>query len=109
MIRGDLDMTTGKLAAQAGHAYLNAYLQNPIPEYHSDGLGTKVCLVAPNEHALLRLKQQLDQDLIPNSIIIDSGHVMPPHFDGSPIITALGFGPVTRDKIQHLTSKLKLL
>jgi peptidyl-tRNA hydrolase len=102
-------MTPGKIAAQAGHAYLNAYLLNPIPDYQSDGLGTKVCLCAPDEYALLRLKQELDDLSIPNSLIIDSGHVMPPFFDGSPVVTALGFGPVTKDKVFHLTGKLKLL
>lgn len=102
-------MTPGKLAAQAGHAYLNAYLQNPIPEYQSDGLGTKVCLSVPDEYALLRLKQKLEKHKIPTSLITDSGHVMPPHFDGSPVITALGFGPATKDEVYYLTRKLKLL
>jgi PTH2 family peptidyl-tRNA hydrolase len=45
---------------------------------------------------------------IPHKLIIDSGHIMPPHFDGNPIITALGIGPCCRDEIKNITKKFKL-
>ena len=53
IIRDDLDMTSGKLAAQSGHAYTNALLtaikQTPdvALQYEDAGrIGTKICLKA---------------------------------------------------------------
>jgi peptidyl-tRNA hydrolase len=39
--------------------------------------------------------------------VVDSG--CENFFGGQPIITALGIGPATREEIQHITKKLKLL
>jgi len=33
---------------------------------------------------------------------------MPPFFDGSPIATALGIGPVQRHEVSHITDKFEL-
>jgi peptidyl-tRNA hydrolase len=112
--RGDLEMTPGKLAAQAGHAYLDAFnkARDKIPkiaeEYLSDSHGTKVCLLSAGLHDLMQTYEAAMQAGIPCALIVDSGHVMPPHFDGSPIITALGLGPVTREQIGNLTNKYQL-
>ncbi len=52
-------MTPGKIASQAGHAYLGAFLRcqelNPqlLAEYLKDFPGTKVCLNGKNLDALL--------------------------------------------------------
>jgi peptidyl-tRNA hydrolase len=54
IIREDLNMSPGKLSAQAGHAFLDSYLEteriNPqrAEEYRSDGHGTKITLNAPS-------------------------------------------------------------
>lgn len=105
-------MPQGKSDSQSGHAYCNALLaalrSDPqlISAYQGDDdLGTKVCLVAPNEFRLQRAYQQAKLAGLPCALITDSGHVMPPHFTGAPIITALGIGPATRDQIQHITRK----
>lgn len=34
---------------------------------------------------------------------------MPPFFDGSPIVTALGIGPATREQIKKITKKFQLV
>lgn len=52
-------------------------------------------------HAELRAAE------LPYSLIIDSGHILPPFFDGNPIITALGVGPLTKEESKILR-KLKL-
>jgi len=107
-------MTAGKAAAQLGHAFvnslLNAHLSNPtiIKNYQADGLGTKVCLLANSLHELeIAYNQAKDQNL-PCSLITDSGHVHLPDFDGSPVVTALGIGPCTRNEIGKIIKKFKL-
>lgn len=107
-------MSGGKQAAQLGHAFVNTLLEaaksNPeiIDEYQQDGLGTKVCLSARLDeiHRAYLLAQEKS---LPCSLIIDSGHIHLPDFDGSPIITALGIGPCTREQIKEIVKKFKLL
>lgn len=114
IVRSDLDMSKGKLAAQAGHAYLNSYLKcleaDPqiAKEYQRDGIGTKVCLKAPFNKLQTAYEIAIEEGL-PCDLIIDSGHIMPPHFDGSPIITALGIGPILRKDIQHITKRFQVV
>ncbi|RYD72598.1 MAG: peptidyl-tRNA hydrolase [Verrucomicrobiaceae bacterium] len=108
-------MSPGKTAAQAGHAYLNTYLKALVdrPEeaaaYQADGLGTKVCLRATSEYKLMRAYEDAMAAGLPCSLIIDQHHVLPPHFDGSPIITALGIGPARRDEVRQITKRFSLL
>ena len=108
-------MTPGKASAQAGHAYVNSLLealkQNPdiVQEYQQDGLGTKICLVSKNLKDLIFANHLAKEAGLPNSLIVDSGHVMPPHFDGNTIITALGIGPCTRADVGHITKGFLLL
>lgn len=108
-------MTAGKLSAQAGHAYLNSYLEalKDRPEiaaaYQATGLGTKVCLVASSEFRLLRAYDEAKRAGLPCSLIIDQHHILPPHFDGSPIITALGIGPARKDDVHTITKRFSLL
>lgn len=105
-------MPPGKAASQAGHAFLDAFLRAPAAlqsQYQSDGHGTKVVLAAPNADELYRLYQQAMDANLPCALIVDSGHVLPPHFNGQEIVTALGLGPVTRDDVQPITGALKCL
>lgn len=101
-------MPPGKLASQSGHAFLNAYLASmeERPEvssyYQRDGLGTKVCLKAKNEQQLLATYQLAKSHGIPCSLIVDQHHIMPPHFTGDPIITALGIGPAKKSEVAFL-------
>lgn len=106
-------MPPGKLAAQAGHAYLGAFISanknspDLAKEYASDPPGTKICLAANDEAQLLALYELAASAGIPCALITDSGHILPPHFDGSPIVTALGLGPVTRKGVASLTRRLQ--
>ena len=108
-------MSAGKLSAQAGHAYTNSLLTaiNQIPDialqYEAAGrIGTKICLKAKSLSQIEQAHYKAQMLGIPCSLITDSGHVMPPHFDGSPIITALGIGPITREQSKFL-SKFNLV
>lgn len=108
-------MSSGKLAAQAGHAFLDAFhvasRDRPeiATEYHNGRHGTKVVLGAPNLTTLMRVYEQAQLARLPCALITDSGHVFPPHFDGSPVITALGIGPVLREEIHSITKRLQLV
>lgn len=108
-------MPPGKLAAQAGHAFTGAYLRaiERDPSIRSryeidDGPGTKVCLKASNEWKLRTIMHKIEHLGLPCYLVIDSGHIMPPHFTGEPIITALGIGPCTRAELNNVLAKLSL-
>lgn len=103
-------MSPGKLAAQAGHAYLGAFLASGADRanrYTLDPPGTKICLAARDLSELLALRDYAASVGLPHALITDSGHVHPPHFDGSPIVTALGVGPATREEVANLTKRLQ--
>jgi len=106
-------MSAGKIASQAGHAYLGAFLKsqelNPsvLAEYLRSFPGTKVCLQSKNLDALLRARAEAETAGIPCSLITDSG--CSNFFNGQPIITALGLGPANEKQIKHITRRFKLL
>jgi PTH2 family peptidyl-tRNA hydrolase len=108
-------MPNGKLASQAGHAYLGAFIEaqkshpSKIKEYLADSIGTKLCLSAKNEEHLIEIFNQAISAGLPASLIYDTGHIMPPHFTGEPILTAVGIGPSLRHEHHHITKKLSLV
>lgn len=112
-MRTDLGMDSGKIASQAGHAYLGAFLQansDIQSEYHSEfpeHPGTKVCLACKNLSQLLRAEDEAKAAGIPFFRVTDSGCAN--FFNGEPTITALGLGPATKDQIKHITRRFQLL
>ena len=115
IVRGDISMPPGKLAAQAGHAFLDAYLASLClrPDiaaaYCGPGGRTKVALLAPTLRDLLRAKRDAEDSGLPCALVVDERHVLPPSFDGSPIVTALGIGPARRSEVRRITSRLALV
>jgi len=104
-------MTPGKAAAQAGHAFLDSFLRSPLQDrqaYLNDG-GTKIVLTVPDEAALSELFFRARKAGLPCAMVIEQDHVMPPHFDGSPVPTAVGIGPIARDAARAITRDLPLL
>lgn len=107
-------MSEGKAIAQAGHAYFDAYLDavdvdpNLAQAYASLKPGTKIALKGGSAQHLQDLFDTCRSEGIPCAVVIDSGHVEAPHFDGSPILTAIGIGPVCRDRARPLLSRLQL-
>lgn len=108
-------MPPGKLASQAGHAFLDSFLdclhQNPerAAMYRGDAHGTKVALHAKTLDHLLRAHRLACEAGLPCALITDSGHVLPPHFTGEPIITALGIGPALREEARRITGRFALV
>jgi peptidyl-tRNA hydrolase len=111
----DLAMPPGKLAAQAGHAYLEAFLAcqridpTAAAAYAADPPGTKVALAVPTESALCDASVLAGELGLPAALITDRGHVLLPHFTGAPIVTALGIGPVRRSEVRRLTRRFALV
>lgn len=108
-------MPNGKSNSQSGHAYVDTVLEclktdpQRVNEWQNGSHGTKVCLKAKNQHAIERAYKEAQQLGIPCALIVDSGHIMPPYFDGSPIVTALGMGPARQDEINQITKRFNLL
>lgn len=106
-------MDAGKIASQAGHAYLGAFLQaspDIQAEYHKEfphSPGTKICLKADNLGQLLLAENAAKEAGIPYFRVIDSG--CKNFYGGEPIITALGLGPMTKSQAKHITKKFQLL
>jgi peptidyl-tRNA hydrolase len=110
--RNDLAMSPGKTASQLGHAFLGAFTEafHKTPSiaaaYAADPPGTKICLQASPEQ-IYRARMELQQAGIPHFTVIDSG--CENFFNGDPILTALGFGPVAANQTPKFIKKLKLL
>jgi peptidyl-tRNA hydrolase len=108
-------MPPGKLASQAGHAFLDSYLAalsdapDRVTAYGAPGAGTKVVASSDSLGELLRARDFALEAGIPCALVTDSGHVLPPYFTGEPIITALGLGPATRAEVRRITGSFALV
>ena len=114
VVRQDLEMPPGKLSAQAGHAYTESLFdcldkrpQDAERYRRKVNAGSKVTLYCKNESAILELQHHCKAAGVPHALFTDDGHVMLPHFDGSPVVTALGLGPLTRAEAKPLVKKFK--
>ncbi|VVB61386.1 Peptidyl-tRNA hydrolase [uncultured archaeon] len=107
VVRTDLKMSKGKLAAQAAHASLEAYKKaNPedIEEWNEEGQ-KKVVLKVGSEKELIETFMSAKREKIPAVLIQDAGRtqLMP----GTS--TCVGIGPAEDEKIDKIVGKLKLL
>lgn len=104
-------MEPGKLAAQAGHAFTDALWSciktnpNLAHAYQEGPGGSKVVLKAKNLHQLKRAARECAEAGIAHALFEDRDHVCLPHFDGSPVITALGVGPCTYAEAYHIMKR----
>lgn len=110
IIRTDLEMSRGKLAAQVAHASLMSYFaaekfDKEVTEKWLDTGEKKIVLKVSGEEALVKLFKAFEFKKVPCALVSDAGLTeIPP---GSK--TALGIGPWQSSKINELTSGLKLL
>ncbi|XP_070838446.1 peptidyl-tRNA hydrolase 2, mitochondrial [Chaetodon trifascialis] len=109
VVRNDLKMGKGKVAAQCSHAAVSAYKQvqrrNPelLKQWEYCGQ-PKVVVKAPNEDTLIDLLGQAREAGLPVSLIQDAGRTQ--IAPGSR--TVLGIGPGPADLIDRVTGDLKL-
>jgi len=107
LVRTDLDMSIGKVAAQCAHGSLSAMRKadkNIITKWEKEG-EKKVVLKVSSLDELLEIKKKCDELKIPNALISDAGKTeLEPG-----TITVLGIGPDYSDKIDKVTGNLKML
>lgn len=109
VVRKDLGMKTGKIAAQASHASIEALEKAKkknkqiAREWRESGM-EKVVLKVNSERELLELFEAAKREL-PCALIRDAGRTQVK--TGS--ITCIGIGPAKEEKIDKFTGKLKLL
>jgi PTH2 family peptidyl-tRNA hydrolase len=109
-VRDDLDMPPGKLAVQAGHGFLSAYLMamGTFPErakrYH-DNQQPKIGVRARNLEALERIAAEAAKAGIPFALITDAGRTVFPE----PTVTVCAFGPCFRSELPPHLKRLRML
>lgn len=132
VMRRDLKMRKGKIAAQAGHACVEAVLLALVREGRTDQLGlinegwvglahaeddrspltdwfdagvAKVCVYVDSEEELLDLAEAGREQGFAVALVRDAGFT---EFHGEPTYTCLAFEPLPADQIDPLTGDLPL-
>ena len=109
VVRTDLDMGKGKIAAQVGHAcVLGAeHVRKSNPDWFSEWWSgqEKVVLKVMNLKELEQIKQDAIEFNLPWSEITDAGHTQ----IAPGTITCISVGPAPEEKIDRITGDLKLL
>ena len=110
VFRSDLQMSKGKIAAQAGHAAVSAAQEAFV--HHKKWWEAwlyegqkKVAVKVPSEKELGELEEEANKLGLPHALIIDRGLTEIP--EGS--VTCLGIGPAPSSLVDRITGKLKLL
>lgn len=107
IMRNDLKMGKGKIAAQACHASIASYKKadsNKIRLWERDG-AKKVVLKVNSLKELFKVFEDVKKRNLPFYLVRDAGHTQIP----SATITCLGIGPDDDEIIDKVTSDLKLL
>ncbi len=110
LMRNDLKMTKGKIAAQAGHAAVNCALSSKKKDPKTFDRWTasgqaKIVLRIDSKEQLFEFKAIADAQGLNNSIICDAGRtqIEPGTF------TCLGIGPAESSVLDKITGELKML
>jgi peptidyl-tRNA hydrolase, PTH2 family len=109
IVRTDLDMGKGKMAAQVGHAVMLSYSETwkKDKEVALEWLRTgqkKIVLKVDDEEALIKLCKAFEFKKVPCALVNDAG--LTQLAPGT--TTALGIGPWHSAEIDIFTDKLKL-
>lgn len=131
VMRRDLKMRKGKIAAQSGHACVEATLmaiaregragqiraedgwaylehaeddRSPLTDWFDAGVA-KICVYVDGEEALLDIATQGREAGFAVALIRDAGHT---EFHGEPTFTCLAFEPLPAEKIDPITGDLPL-
>ncbi|WP_303250385.1 aminoacyl-tRNA hydrolase [uncultured Slackia sp.] len=131
VVRRDLKMRKGKIAAQSGHACVEAVLMalakedrlsdvrvedgwvqladtgrdaTPLSEWFARGVA-KICVYVDSEEALIDLAKQGEDAGFCVALVQDAGHT---EFHGEPTYTCLAFEPLYPEQIDPITGELPL-
>ncbi len=107
LVRQDLKLPKGKLAAQAAHASVEAVLKSDkkvVEAWRSQGMA-KIVLKVKDEKELLSYFQQAKEAGLIAALITDAGRtVIAPGTK-----TCVGIGPARESEVDAITGKLGLL
>jgi PTH2 family peptidyl-tRNA hydrolase len=110
VMRNDLKMSRGKIAAQAGHAAVSAAeeARKKCNEWWKAWIAEGQCKIAvraESEEELLELERKAEKSKLPTALIVDRGLTeLPPD-----TVTCLGIGPAPSVQVDAITGKLPLL
>jgi len=110
VMRSDLKMGKGKIAAQAGHASVSAAeeARKRFQIWWKAWLDEGQCKIAvkvKSEEELLKLEEMAEKSRLPYALISDRGLTqLPPG-----TITCLAIGPAPSHEVDKITGKLALL
>lgn len=107
IVRTDLKMGKGKIAAQCCHGSIGSYKKassEKIRKWESEAYA-KVVLKVKTLDEITELKKLADINKIPNYLVVDAGRTQIP----SSSVTVLALGPDEDEKIDKITGDLKLL
>ena len=131
VMRRDLKMRKGKIAAQAGHACVTAVLmalekENGLNQIRTDGNGiylapsnmdatalsewfdkgvAKICVYVDSEEELLEIDRKAKEAGIISALICDAGLT---EFHGEPTYTCLALEPKSAEEVDKITKELPL-
>ena len=114
LVRQDLKMKAGKIAAQVAHAAIGLYddiifgniiYQKEALDFWVNYGQKKIVLRVPNLETMLNAFKQCKNDNISTCLITDAGLTQVEPFT----ITVLGIGPDTSEKINKITGTFKLM
>jgi PTH2 family peptidyl-tRNA hydrolase len=107
LVRKDLGMSKGKIAAQVAHAAVDASSRTDkklVSAWRSEGM-KKVVLKVSDEKELLDYWHMAKAAKLATALIKDAGHTQV----AAGSITCLGIGPDKDEKIDKITGNLKVL
>lgn len=107
LVRADLKLPKGKLAAQVAHACVEAVHRSDksaVKNWRAEGM-KKIVLEIKNLEELYKYEQEARAEGLITAIITDAGHtVVAPG-----TVTCMAIGPDIEVKIDKVTGKLKML
>ena len=120
VVRRDISMRKGKLAAQVAHAAMKFIVDNnesETPDRITTNLSqdeaawlagsfTKIVVGIDSEDALRDLMLKAELSGIEVNPIVDSGRT---EFNGVPTLTCAAFGPCDADALDKVTGNLRLM
>jgi peptidyl-tRNA hydrolase, PTH2 family len=107
LVRQDLKLPKGKMAAQCAHASVDAVLKSDkkvVKDWRMEGM-KKIILKVSDEKELLKYNQIAKENGLVTAVITDAGKtVVAPGTR-----TCLAIGPDKEDNIDAVTSELKMI
>lgn len=106
VVREDLEMSRGKMIAQACHASLGAYRKAEKEDREKwEEQGAKKIILDSGKLKLEEVLQQAERNNLPAYLVKDAG--LTELEPGT--ATAVGIGPAEEDKIDNITGNLQLI